>query len=128
MEPVLYQKPSPETHSALEIVRQKLRMWRQNRTHSCRIPEELWQAAVDLVGKGLSLHRIARTLGLDYNNFKRRSLSEKSAVNKLVEIPLSDIFLPNVAPSLAEIVLPNGVILRLFSAESESIIRAFLSR
>jgi len=112
--------------STLEVVQKKFQAWRQDPSQSQRIPEELWHEAAGLVGTGPSLNHISRTLSVDYNHLKRRSLAMQLGNDGLVEIPLPDMFPQQAISPLAEIVSQNGVVLRLFSQECGSIIKAFL--
>ncbi|MBF0502387.1 MAG: hypothetical protein HQM09_19765 [Candidatus Riflebacteria bacterium] len=112
--------------SALEAVKKKFQAWRQDPSRPHRIPERLWQDAVSLVGTGLSLNQISRSLNIDFSQLKRLSLTEKSTSDGLVEIHLPEtLSAPSIVP-LAEIISQNGVVLRLFSQDSSSIIKAFL--
>ena len=52
-------------------VRRRLEAWR-SKGRRRRIPEVLWQAAAKLAGQ-VGVHRVARTLGLDYYELKRRA-------------------------------------------------------
>jgi hypothetical protein len=58
-------------HGRLDAVRDAFEQWRSKSTGRRRIPEELWQAAVDLSGS-YRLSRIAAELKLDYNRLRRR--------------------------------------------------------
>ncbi|WP_041279549.1 hypothetical protein [Desulfobacula toluolica] len=64
--------PSPEAVSALEEVRQQFQLWRKTKTGRERIPDSLWQAAAEVfyIG-GHSLHKISKTLHLNYTAFKQ---------------------------------------------------------
>ena len=65
----------------VERVRGQLEEWRGQRRNGQRIPEELWNAAVQ-VARRHGLNRVSRALSLDYCRLKRRSgqgESEKEA-------------------------------------------------
>jgi hypothetical protein len=49
----------------------RLAAWRRTKQAGARIPEALWELAVELAGKH-GLHRTARTLKLDYYSLKKR--------------------------------------------------------
>lgn len=63
---------SPTADSALEAVRQQFKIWRDRKTGRERIPDSLWQAAVEVfhIG-GHSLHKISKTLHLNYTALKQ---------------------------------------------------------
>ena len=63
---------SPAAVSALEEVQQQFQLWRKTKTGRKRIPASLWQAAVEVfyIG-GHSLHKISKTLHLNYTAFKQ---------------------------------------------------------
>ena len=60
--------PVPEP--ILQLQRQ-LDQFRSTQPHRTRLPETLWQAAVELAREH-GLHPVARPLGLDYMGLKRR--------------------------------------------------------
>ena len=82
--------PSPE----LQQTQQQFQAWRQNKTPCERIPEPLWQRAVELV-PALGLNQVVRELRLDYYSLKKRvqpaaGNSETPAANNqpvFVELP-----------------------------------------
>ncbi|EKD93041.1 MAG: hypothetical protein ACD_28C00263G0001 [uncultured bacterium] len=110
----------------LEAVKEEFRKWRDPETKTKRIPEELWDAAVSVVGGEYSVNRISRILSLDFNRLKRRYLSRLPSPEKIVEISFPQGFHTPPRFPLAEVVSQSGMVLRLFSQESESIIRTFL--
>ena len=61
-------------------------MWRGLAQKSRKIPEELWDAAVGIVGGEFSVNRVSRILSLDFNRLKRRAMDSSSAIEKFVEI------------------------------------------
>jgi hypothetical protein len=65
------QEDQVTTHAPLDAVRQAFEQWRSTRSGRERIPEELWQAAVDLSGSYTPC-RIATELKLDYSRLRRR--------------------------------------------------------
>ncbi len=75
-------------------VRSRFECWRRSRKLGVRIPEDLWQAAVEAAQEhGVS--KTAQTLGLDYYGLKKRwestlevSESEPAAGREFLEIPL----------------------------------------
>ncbi|SDU47937.1 hypothetical protein [Desulfobacula phenolica] len=60
--------------SALEEARQQFNEWRRTKTGRERIPESLWQSAIDLFHTGeYSLHKISKTLKLNHTDFKKQA-------------------------------------------------------
>ena len=55
----------------LEQIRDQLENWRQTRQKRSPIPETIWQAAAGLVAEH-GLHRVTKTLRLNYPDLKRR--------------------------------------------------------
>lgn len=59
--------------SSLNNAKLKFKAWRKTRTRGTRIPEELWQAAINLFhSEDLTLHKIARSLHLNQTDLKKR--------------------------------------------------------
>ena len=80
--------------TALEKGKERFETWREVRKKRTKIPEELWQAAVEL-SSDYSLNKISQTLHLDYSVLRERILSMKSeelgvkgAVDGFVEVDL----------------------------------------
>ena len=78
----------------LSDVESQFERWRQGRKRGTRIPEALWQAAVEAAGQ-CGVSRTAQTLGLDYYGLKERlecavevSESKPVAAREFLEIPL----------------------------------------
>jgi hypothetical protein len=70
-------KHSTET-STLEETRRQFEQWRASREKSrTRIPPELWQQALNLIGS-YSLNQVSRTLGLGYTDLKKRYAAEST--------------------------------------------------
>jgi hypothetical protein len=68
--------------STLEEVRRRFETWRRGGKPGGRIPNCLWQAAVEVCGKH-PVHEVARALGLNYNQLKGRvSASRAVAVSQ----------------------------------------------
>jgi len=88
--------PDRVPHDSLVEVQRRFEQWRSLRALGTRIPEDLWQAAVD-VGQEHGASKTARALGLDYYGLKERleSATEDglsvtpSHGRGFVEIPLS---------------------------------------
>ena len=57
--------------ATLTDVQARFTAWRKDRPHKSRIPDELWEAAVQQ-GKNHSIHKISRVLRLSYNDLKAR--------------------------------------------------------
>ena len=63
---------SPAADSALEEVKQQFKIWRATKTGRERIPDSLWQAAVEVFHIGEhSLHKISKTLHMNYTALKQ---------------------------------------------------------
>ena len=55
----------------LRELQERLERWRRTHVVGSRLPDELWAAAVELVGV-YGLNRTAKTLRLDYNSLRKR--------------------------------------------------------
>ncbi len=73
------EKLTPTTDSALEEVRIQFETWREAKKGNDRIPESLWQPAVDLT-KTYSLNKIAKALGLNHTRLKIRVNASEAAL------------------------------------------------
>ena len=78
----------------LSDVRSQFERWRRSRKRGTRIPEELWQAAVE-AAEGHGVSKVAQELSLDYYRLKKRlgSAAERSESvpatgREFLEIPL----------------------------------------
>lgn len=80
-----------EQSTALENVLQLFADWRKNRTGKCRIPDNLWQAAIDLHhAQEMSIHKIALSLRLNHTALKEKFM--------MVPIALQSIHLQSMNP------------------------------
>ena len=61
----------PTVRPILEVVRNQFETWRKRRPCRSRIPESLWQGAVQLC-KEHSVFAVSRALRLNYNGLKNR--------------------------------------------------------
>jgi len=61
----------PAVRHSLEVVRNQFETWRKRRRCRRRIPESLWQAAVELCREH-SIFEVSRALRLNYNGLKNR--------------------------------------------------------
>ncbi len=58
---------------SLNNAKLKFKAWRKTRTRGTRIPEKLWQAAINIFhSEDLTLHKIARALHLNQTDLKKR--------------------------------------------------------
>jgi len=65
-------KKNPAQNPALNKVKEKFETWRRTRKGNASIPEELWQAAINVFhSEGYTLHQIARELRLNQTEMKR---------------------------------------------------------
>ncbi len=99
----------------LRDVRSQFERWRQSRRRGARIPEPLWQAAVEAAG-ACGVSKTAQALGLDYYGLKKRvestlevSESEPATGREFLEIPL----FASAADCVLEMVDADGVRLRV---------------
>ena len=68
-----------QAESSKEVIaaQKQVERWRTTRKKAGRMPEELWDLAVEL-SKVYGLNPIARALGLDYYSLKRRRVAADS--------------------------------------------------
>ena len=100
------------TQSRLQEVSAVFAQWRSTRKPRNRIPEQLWQAAVDLT-PFYSTHQIARALRLNYTELKRRikkRLPEEQAA-EFIEIDMRQLL--STAPCVLELRSPSGFELKI---------------
>jgi hypothetical protein len=101
-----------ERQARLQEVSAIFAQWRSTRTPRSRIPEHLWQAAVDLAPI-YSIHQIARALRLNYTELKHRikkRLPDQPAA-EFIEIDMRHL-LP-AAPCVLELRSPTGFELKI---------------
>jgi hypothetical protein len=101
-----------EIQSRLEEVSAVFARWRSTRKPRSRIPEELWQAAIDLA-PCCSTHHIARALRLNYTELKHRIKKHlpKERTAEFLEIDMRQL-LPT-APCVLELRSPSGFELKI---------------
>lgn len=89
------QEDQVATHAPLDAVKQAFERWRSTRGGRERIPEELWQAAVDL-SESYTPCRIATELKLDYSRLRRRirERSPEPPPSRFIEVRM-DRLLPS---------------------------------
>jgi hypothetical protein len=74
---------SPIQNPALDSIKQKFKIWRKTRTRGTRIPDELWQAAINIYhSQDLTLHKVARELRLNQTDFKKHIQKDLAVVKK----------------------------------------------
>jgi len=102
-------------------VREQLESWRQTRQKRSPIPAPLWEAAAALAREH-GLHRVAKALGLNYPDLKRRleaapppDLPEKIAPPTFVEMACVGSAAP--APCVIEVENRAGVRMRISLSE-----------
>jgi hypothetical protein len=69
--------PAPTINSAIEEVRSRFEAWRSQRKARSKIPEALWQAAIELC-ETHSAYEVSRALRLNYNDLRSRIETEKA--------------------------------------------------
>lgn len=131
----------------LEAVRDQFEHWRRTRKKRSPIPEALWEAAAALATEH-GIHRVAKALGLNYPDLKRRvchgdalarrveaAVAPKSSATMLaqtfVEVDLGPSLAP--APCVVEMEHPGGVKMKislrgLGGADLAALVQAFGSR
>jgi hypothetical protein len=62
---------TPEKKPTLADVQAQFAHWRTTRRHRCPIPQELWDAALSLVGKHSTLE-ISKALNITHSKLKKR--------------------------------------------------------
>lgn len=109
---------TPTVKSTLEVVRNQFETWRKRRRCRGRIPEALWQAAVELC-RDHSIFAVSRALRLNYNVLKLhvyRSRSRDFGVGQrpdlhFVKLDLGTPIMPSEC--LVEMEAPNGTKMRM---------------
>ena len=100
--------------TTMKDVQSLFAQWRETRPHKCRIPEELWTAAVSLSNE-YSIHKISRTLRLSHSELKtrvERFRSNQAPAPSLDFIPI-DISSPHSAECIIEMEHRNGNKMRM---------------
>ena len=77
----------PSSSPALEEAKEQFAKWRQHRKGREPIPDELWQAAIELT-KEHSLNKVAKMLNLSYTGFKERVMKARNNTSPFVEFHL----------------------------------------
>ncbi len=74
---------SPIQSPALDSIKQKFKTWRKTRIRGTRIPDELWQAAINVYhSEDLTLHKVARELRLNQTDFKKHIQKDLAVIKK----------------------------------------------
>ena len=109
---------TPTVKPTLEVVRNQFEVWRKRRRRGRRIPETLWQAAVELCREH-SVFEVSRALRLNYNGLKNRVPKARDtglAVGRRSDFGFVklDLGVP-ITPSecLVEMEAPNGAKMRM---------------
>ena len=53
----------------LDEVRKQIEHWRKTRPHRCRMPEQLWQSAIEY-GPGAGMYAVSQGLHISYDRLK----------------------------------------------------------
>ena len=112
----LTSKQSGELDDALKLFEN----WRQNKTGRARIPDGLWQAAVDLYHvQGITINQIASILRLNYSTLKDKicdqtdpaptSLPVDEEASMFIEVPS----LPDCSDCVIEMENQSGMKMRI---------------
>ena len=86
--------------------RQVFEQWRSQQKTRCRLPEHLWSLAVELA-KDYGVSKTAKTLRVEYNMLKKKSLLPQAPSDRPVPVP-PGAFLelrPNAAPDQFECII-----------------------
>jgi hypothetical protein len=110
--------PIPAIKPALEAVRNQFETWRKRRHCRGRIPESLWQAAVELC-KEHPVGEVSRALRLNYNGLRNRVIRARErnlVVGQhsnlgFVRLDLGSPMTPSEC--LVEMEAPNGARMRM---------------
>ena len=102
----------PAVRHSLEVVRNQFESWRKRRRCRSRIPESLWQAAIQLC-KEHSVFAVSRALRLNYNGLKNRvpRAKEQRADFGFVKLDLGAPMTPSEC--LVEMEASNGARMRM---------------
>jgi hypothetical protein len=121
-----------EQQQDLQSVCEAFEQWRSTRMKKERIPESLWEAAVEL-SASYSAFRIAKTLRLDFKQLKYRikERSCRSVPCGFVEVKASPLF--STASCIVEIRSPCGFELKIqadtaLQSQLPDLISSFMSR
>ncbi|MGO9120352.1 MAG: hypothetical protein ACLQPD_22395 [Desulfomonilaceae bacterium] len=127
-------KPEKESASpdSLLPAQDAFEQWRSTRKKRDRIPESLWEAAIDL-HPSYSTCRIAKALRLDFKELKRRihERSSRSTPSEFVEMNVERLF--SAGQCVIEVRSPAGFELKIqadaaFPPQLSQVISCFLSK
>ena len=111
--------PTPILEPNLEEVRDKFQLWRNNKQGRGRIPDALWQGAVELC-KDHSIFNVCRTMRLNYTDLKHRVQgTEKVAApssgycSEFVEVDFRQSMLSS-SECVVELATPNGAKMKMY--------------
>lgn len=108
----------PTVRDPLEVVRHQFETWRKRRRCRGRIPDALWQAAVELCREH-SVWEVSRALRLNYKDLKRRVQGTRERGLAVRQCPdfgfvKLDLGAPIRSPEcLVEMEAPNGSKMRM---------------
>jgi hypothetical protein len=110
---------TPTLRPTLEEVRNRFETWRKNKEVRSRIPDALWQAAVE-VCKDHSILQVSRALRLNYNDLKNRVHDAAEKIGVAAPSRCSDFvevdFGASITPSecVVEMKAPNGAKMKMY--------------
>ena len=108
----------------LERIATELEGWRRSAERGREIPEEIWRGVVALAREH-GVHRVARSLGLNYDSVKRRAAGCVGVSKKEAEVAafldLGHATLGRRNGCVVELSAPDGVRLTVKGASSEEI-------
>jgi hypothetical protein len=92
-----------ERELSLEEIKRHFSQWRSKKNRRKRIPERLWNEAVNLVGR-YSVNQVSKALAVDYVKLKTKAaavgkatLANRSSAPTFVETRLEQVFSPMMA-------------------------------
>ena len=122
-----------ENHG-MEVLRARLEEWRQAKPSSFRIPEEIWEMAVEQARRD-GVGRVSKELGLSHGRLKARLASLPRKIEKEREVNgggfVELINLAGCGQMRVEVNRPDGCQLRIEigadrGVEAAPVVRAFL--
>jgi hypothetical protein len=115
-QPMKAEYPGRGRQSQLQEVAAVFAQWRTARAPRSRIPQHLWQAAVNLA-PCYSIHQIARALRLNYTALKHRIKKRPpdQPAPEFIEIDLQG--LSSAAPCVLELRSPTGFELKIHNVD-----------
>ena len=105
---------TPRFAHEIVVLRARVDAWRSTKKRGARIPEVLWEAAVELAATH-GVYHVSRGLGVDYSKLKRLvTESERRRDEVPVEfVELQELFGTTRAPAVVEMRRADGASFRV---------------